>query len=77
MASISEILWHKMSHGKCPQCGRERDLGMVNDKRQDQFTDRCIDCCFGPPVEYWDMCEEYGEFYPGESCNNPKCRMSR
>ena len=73
METVSNIFWHKNSHGKCPQCGRERDLGMVNDKFQDQFKDRCIDCCFGPPMEYWDMCDFCGQLYVGEHCDNPKC----
>ena len=81
MATISEIFWYKTKHGKCSQCGRERDLGMVNDKRQDQFKDRCIDCCFGPPQEYWDMCDECGQLYVcmyvGEHCDNPKCEVGR
>ena len=73
IATVSEVFWYKTKHGKCPKCGRERDLGQVNDKFQDQFTDRCIDCCFGPPMEYWDMCDACGQLYVGEHCDNPKC----
>jgi len=73
MATISEIFWYKTGRGKCPQCGRERDLGMVNDKSQPQFQDRCIDCCFGPPQEYWEMCDSCGQLYVGEHCDNPEC----
>ena len=42
IATVSEVFWYKTKHGKCPQCGRERDLGQVNDKFQDQFTDRSL-----------------------------------
>lgn len=73
MATVSEIFWYKTSHGKCPQCGRERDLGQVNDQYKDQFTDRCIDCSFGPPMECWDACDACGQLYVGEHCDNPKC----
>ncbi len=72
MATVSEIAWGKTGHGKCPQCGRERDLGHVNTP-DDEYYPRCIDCCFGPPMEYWDMCDACGQLYVGEHCDNPKC----
>jgi len=71
MGTVSEIFWYETSFGKCPQCGRERPLGQVNDGSQNQ--DRCIDCCFGPPMEYWDLCDSCGQLYVGEHCDNPKC----
>lgn len=74
MATVSEIFWYPVSEGKCPQCGRERKLGMPNDgDLKNQFKPRCIDCCFGPPQEYWDMCDACGQLYVGEYCDNPKC----
>ena len=73
MATVSEIAWGKTGHGKCPQCGRERDLGHVNTPDDAENYPRCIDCCFGPPMEYWDMCDACGQLYVGEHCDNPKC----
>jgi hypothetical protein len=75
MANISEIAWHPTSKGKCPQCGRYRKLGLVNDGLN-QFA-RCIDCCFGPPVEYWTVCDDCGQLFVGEHCDNPKCETRK
>lgn len=73
--TVSDIFWYPTKEGKCPQCGRERKLGMVNDgDAKNQFNDRCIDCCFGPPMEYWDSCEDCGQLYVGDHCDNPKCQ---
>lgn len=73
MATVSEISWHKEKDGICPQCGRERPLGHINTADDAEYFARCIDCCFGPPMEYWDMCEACGELYAGYCCDNPKC----
>jgi len=73
MATISEIAWHKETEGKCPNCGRERPLGHVNTCDDFQWPARCIDCCFGPPMEYWEICDTCGELYVGVHCDNPKC----
>ena len=77
MATVSDIAWHKEKDGKCPYCGRERPLGHVNTVDDSQFPARCIDCCFGPPMEYWDMCDDCGELYVGEHCDNPKCKVGK
>jgi hypothetical protein len=73
MANVSEIAWQKEGFGKCPCCGRERPLGHINTVDDFQYSTRCIDCCFGPPMEYWEMCESCGQLFVGESCDNPKC----
>lgn len=75
MATISEIKWYKTSDGKCPQCNRERQLGRVN--YFDTDYPRCIDCCFGPPQDYWDYCDICGQYFVGEHCDNPKCEVGK
>lgn len=53
--------------GKCPYCGRLRPLGRT---QGDTGPDRCIDCTFGPPMEYWTRCRICGslEVNPEVSC---------
>jgi hypothetical protein len=75
MATVSEIAWYDTGEGKCPQCGRERPLGKVNDGSESY--PRCIDCCFGPPMEYWEMCDYCGQLYVGVNCDNPKCEIGK
>jgi len=71
--TISQMAWHEESFGRCLHCGRERALGHINIVSDREWPARCIDCCFGPPMEYWDMCDECGELYVGVHCDNPKC----
>ena len=70
MATISEVKWYKTGFGQCNECGRERPLGKVN--TDDEYADRelCIDCFFGPPMEFWEYCEKCGslEVNPKASC---------
>jgi len=73
MATISEIAWHKEKDGKCPYCNRERPLGHINTIGDNQYPARCIDCCLGSPMEYWELCDACGQLYVGEHCDNPKC----
>lgn len=73
IVTVSNVLWYKTGFGKCPQCGRERDLGRTNLTCDDGQPSRCIDCHFGPPMEYWDSCENCGQLYVGDKCDNPKC----
>lgn len=73
MATVSEIVFHPTGEGKCLQCGRVRKLGYTNDLPLSEQRPRCIDCCFGPPMEYWDMCDACGQLYVGEHCDNPNC----
>lgn len=77
MANVSEIGWYKSFDGKCPQCGRERPLGHINVDDDEFNRARCIDCCFGPPMEYWDMCDSCGQLYVGDHCDNPKCEVGK
>jgi C4-type Zn-finger protein len=71
MATVGEICWHHTNFGKCPHCGRERPLGELN--TTDVQQELCIDCYFGPPMEYWEQCEECGQLFVGVHCDNPKC----
>ena len=71
MATVNDVKWYYVKDGKCPMCNRERQLGRLN--YFDTDYPRCIDCCFGPPMDYWDMCESCGQLYVGEHCDNPKC----
>lgn len=73
MATVSEIAWKPEKEGKCPQCGRERTLGHINTYDDADNYARCIDCCFGPPMEYWEMCDVCGQLFVGDGCDNPKC----
>jgi hypothetical protein len=63
----------------CPGCGRRVPLGQVTDGAG-TVTDerlRCIDCHFGPPVEFWEQCPRCGELTPSaESCEACDARES-
>ena len=61
MATITEIKWYQTGEGKCPECGRIRPLGKVNLSDTHSQEERCIDCHFGPPMEYWLPCPTCGE----------------
>jgi hypothetical protein len=54
MVTVSELKWHQtIPTGKCPCCGQEKPLGILNipwfDEEDEQRGPRCIDCFFGPP----------------------------
>jgi hypothetical protein len=72
MATVSDVKFFGESEGRCPECGRDPvKLGRVN---LAGFGHRrcCIDCCFGPPREFWVNCPECGWWQPeGEACD--KC----
>jgi len=70
MATVSEIqFWPNGKIAEFPVCHRIRPLGKMN-LVDDEGPERCIDCCFGPPMEYWDYCPECGslEVFPEAYC---------
>lgn len=77
MVTVSEIKFIPEKEGKCPQCGRVRMLGHINTADDSDNYSRCIDCCFGPPQEYWERCEDCGQLYVGEHCDNPYCETGK
>jgi hypothetical protein len=56
MATVSEVAWRKTGEGLCPGCYRQTNLGVVN--VGPQLGARCIDCCFGPPIDFWFACNK-------------------
>lgn len=76
MATVSEVKWYKTKDGQCPYCNRNRPLGRVN-VVGDPDLDRCIDCCFGPPMEFWMRCSKCGELKAGDICDSPLCVARR
>jgi len=72
MATVSEIKWYQTGEGKCSGCGRVRPIGRVNLPDDSSQTALCIDCHFGPPIEYWTPCPKCGslEVNPEAYCYN-------
>lgn len=67
MVTVSELKWHQtIPIGKCPCCGKEKPLGILNipwyDEEDEQRGPRCIDCFFGPPEpDFTPFDEDYDE----------------
>ena len=60
----SDLLWTVLSHGLCPECGRtDLDLGRLDPWNSDVIC-RCIDCCLGPPLEFWEVCDACSYWQP-------------
>jgi hypothetical protein len=69
MVTVSELAWHEtIQMGKCPCCGKEKPLGILNipwaDEEDAQRGPRCIDCFFGPPEPDFNS-------FPGEEEDDP------
>lgn len=62
-------IWTIRSRGRCPECGRtDLDLGQVDWDLGGE--PRCIDCCFGPPTEFWEVCDACSYWQPPqEECD--------
>ncbi len=59
MATVSEICFIPEEIGECSQCHRIRPLGRLN-IIGDSDRKVCIDCHFGPPMDYWGNCPKCG-----------------
>lgn len=67
--------WADRVHGRCPECSRT-DLPLVRiDWRDPAELPRCLDCCYGPPLEYWGKCDACGYWQPPQEvcdmCGEP------
>lgn len=54
MVTVSELKWHEtIPMGKCPCCGKDKRLGILNipwvNEEDERRGPRCIDCFFGAP----------------------------
>jgi len=66
--TVSDIVFMPEGRrGTCPCCDREnRPLGRCNAGLGEPDV-RCIDCFFGPPMEFWNRCDACGLVQPGQA----------
>ncbi len=74
MKTVSNTTFKPLRVGECSICHRTRPLGRVDG---DYLA--CIDCHFGPPMEYWEYCPRCGslEVNPEAYCYECEQRQQR